>query len=144
MRIIISTHQIASHELQDNSSRSIISYVLYGRHTIHKFAYGWLREVICMYIGENPINSSSVDQLKNIHTYICISLRQPHVTKSMEFKYLQISQGVLVQLTVCLNVGKLSVISLLEIPKPNRLPTSPLTLVHSSSTLLDGLIELSL
>jgi hypothetical protein len=83
-----------------------------------------------MYIGENPINSSSVDQLKNIHTYICISLRQPHVTKSMEFKYLQISQGVLVQLTVYLNVGKLSVISLLEIPLRTNVKGNPIDYQH--------------
>jgi hypothetical protein len=90
MRIIISTHQIASHELQDNSSRLIISYVLYSRHTIHEFAYGWLREVIYMYVGENPALLTS----SRIYIHICISLRKPHVTKSMEFKYLQISQGV--------------------------------------------------
>jgi hypothetical protein len=35
MRIILSTHQVASHELQDNSSRLIISYVrLIRRHAI--------------------------------------------------------------------------------------------------------------
>jgi hypothetical protein len=114
-------------ELQDNSSRLIISYVLYVVTPYMSLQYGWLREVIYMYIGENPINSSSVDQIKNI-TYVYAFLSGNHMwTKSMDSKYLQISQGVLVQLTVCLNVGKLSVISLLQIHlrtnvkgKPNR------------------------
>jgi hypothetical protein len=48
----------------------------------------------------------------------------------MEFKYLQISQGVLVQLTVYLNVGKLSVISLLEIPLRTNVKGNPIDYQH--------------